>query len=291
MIPPRKVAGLAEWGRWFVLAFLVLNAIYWFAMWRMTMWPTDFYGRPVTYWQDLRKGIEQHPEWLVFSNWGPIFSGGLLPPVLFLAFAFGILQRTNFWRGRSWFRPIDAPLSYLIVVTPLCLLFLAVVGVGANRAGFGFEMTIPVRVTGGRVEVVRNYNASDPTIQLIEVGNHIYGGLSHYSSAFLLMAPIVPFDVEGALGWKERYKWILLLCIMVALYAFWETKENKHMREIGGPRMSDQNAQDDSDWDMAMMLLGWSTPLVIYHLTWDHEHPEDFDPKRDSWMAKYQDVQ
>jgi hypothetical protein len=172
------------------------------------------------------------------------------------------------WKKHNLPELVEIPWLYVVLVIPICLMCMSIVGVGANRAGFGYEQQIPVQIVNGQVRIYQNFSRSETwtgqNYQLLEISNYVYHFNAHSCSSFVISSLIVPWTL-AVLGLGDKWSWLVLFCIMVILFTrFWEVRENRHMHEVGGPRLGDENPQDDSEWDMAAMLLGVALAFAFW---------------------------
>ncbi len=236
---------LLKWIVHAITLFVVLGALYGLITWRMSFWTTDIYGRPIHYWQDLQKGISEHPEWLAPNNWGNQFSGGLAWIAFGSLLSGSTIQHLPWWKNRKLPDLVDVPWQYVVGVLPILFLCMAAVGVGANRAGIGYEQTIPIIITpGGQAKIYQSFRPDNGTRYELEISNYVYHSQSHKASAFSITAMLIPWNLSGLAGVDSngkpqlsmRKEWLLWLCIMIILFAYWENIENANMHAIGGPK-------------------------------------------------------
>ncbi len=242
------------------------------------MWTTDLYGRSIHYWSDLWDGIAQHPEWLNFNNWGPQYGGNLIWISLTLLIIAFIIQHLPQWKSRGWPDLIDVPPEYFIAVLPLLLLCAAVVGVGANRAGFGYEQQIPIVMAPSGPVIYQPFDPTHPngTVFQLWISNYVYHGIAHKSSSMLIGANVCPWNLSGLFGKRKDGKdrlsvgkeWIVIFLILLILFLYWETTENINVHAQGGPRLGYENPQDDSEYDVYSMIEGTLLVFVLYQVTW-----------------------
>ena len=276
----------------FAQLLILVIAIACVAEWRATRWPTDLYGRPITYWNDLVNGIGQHPEWLAPNNWGNQYSMSFAWVAFILLVSAYTIQHLPFWRSRNLPDLVDVPWQYIVGVLPILLLCCAIVGVGANRAGFGYEQHIPVILTPqGELHIYQTFNKQyqNGTRYDLEISNYVYHGVSHKSSAFVITSLIVPWNISVLAGKNRKGKdrigprgeWLLLLLVMIILFThFWETEENIGFpKQYGYPVLGAENPQDDTEYDMWNMIEGVFLCFAFYQACWMIANPERREEK------------
>jgi len=274
---------LADFAKILIL-FVFVGFVYrWFA----TNWPTDLYGRPVTYFSDLVNGISQHPEWLAPNNWGGQYSGAFVWYTFIALTGAFILQHTPWWKRRSWPDLVDVPWQYVAGVLPILILFMAVIGVGANRAGFGYEQHIPVILTPqGELRIYQTFNKQyqNGTRYDLEISNYVYHRESHEDMAFVLTALVVPWNISVLAGKNRhgkdrispRMEWLLIALVMLILFCHWETEENIGFpKQYGYPVLGAENPMDDTHNDMRGMINGMLLCFAFYQCTWMIANPPD----------------
>jgi len=234
-----------------ILLVLLAATAYLFYEWRITMSPTDFYGRPaLQHYSEFWNYLMAHPECMAPANWGPRLQQLilLLLPIVSLGLVLWLLQGGPF-RGRSWRnflggrKPVDAPWLYVIIIIPILLGCLAILGVGADLNWYTMDINV-----NGKIQ---------------RVPNPAYSFTAHECANLLIALPAAIFDF----GIPQKQKWLAILLIMLICALVWEIKENRDVA-AHGQSLEYYNTPDDSEFDVYACISSFTLAFCLYYACW-----------------------
>jgi len=256
------MADLRRYVKWITVILIVLANLYYGSLALNSAWLYDHQGRylgTIPQWFNTYAAtLTAHPEVMVNPGWDPAYFYAVYFAVAFIVcgfvaqggrtvkarrfdghgVAFTVLHHR--WKNRlGGLEPIDCNWQYLIYLVVMVPLQLSIYGVGAYLNLFHDPVT---RTTF-----------------------YVWHFLAHFLASRVLMSLMATADVEWTLNCNYRWKWLILMGILIALSWKLEYTENLMVWLAGGITGAMENHIIDFLFDVLGVTLGGHTALSEYN--------------------------